>query len=139
MADDARSPQEVLKDHLRQGQSGSIEADLDRNYAEDVVVLSRHGVFHGHDGVRQLQKLLSEEAPRARFTYKTQLLERDVGLLEWSAESDEAVIRDGAESYVIRDGRIVAQTMASASPATSEPACNASTAASTSRLRITPT
>ncbi len=111
MPDDVRSAQDVLEDHLRQGRSASIEVDLARNYAEEVVVLSGRGVFRGHEDLRQLAKLLSEQAPGARFTYKTQLLEGEIGFLEWTTESDEAVIRDGADSYVIRDGKIVAQTI----------------------------
>jgi pimeloyl-ACP methyl ester carboxylesterase len=111
MPDETRSAQEVFEDHLRQGESGSIEADLKRNYAEDVLLLCTRGVFRGHDGLRQMQKLLSEEAPGARFSYRTKLLEGEVGFLEWTGESDDVVIRDGADSYVIRDGKIVAQTV----------------------------
>ncbi len=33
-----RSPQEMLDDHLRESQVGSIESDLARNYSEDLVV-----------------------------------------------------------------------------------------------------
>jgi hypothetical protein len=64
MPDDVRSAQDVFEDHLRQGQSGSIEADLARNYAEDALVLPGRGVFRGHDGLRELQKLLSERRRR---------------------------------------------------------------------------
>ncbi len=35
-----RSAQEVFADHLREGKEGSVEVDLVRNYAADVVVLS---------------------------------------------------------------------------------------------------
>lgn len=108
---DVRSAEQVLDDHLRQGQSGSIDDDLARSYAEDVVVLSSRGVFRGHDGVRQMQQSLDHEAPGAKFTYHRRLVEGDVGFLEWSGESDHAVIRDGADSYVIREGKIVAQTI----------------------------
>jgi hypothetical protein len=34
-----------------------------------------------------------------------------VCFLEWTARSDEAKIEDGADSFCIRDGRIVAQTI----------------------------
>jgi ketosteroid isomerase-like protein len=107
---DVRSAEQVLDDHLRQGQSGSIDDDLARNYAEDAVVLSSRGVLRGHDGVRQMQSL-NHEAASAKFTYYRKLVEGDVGFLEWSGESDHAVIRDGADSYVIREGKIAAQTV----------------------------
>ena len=38
-----RSAQEVFADHLREGKEGSVEVDLVRNYAEDVVILSGRG------------------------------------------------------------------------------------------------
>ncbi len=53
----------------------------------------------------------NHEAPGAKFTYHRKLVEGDVGFLEWSRESEHAVIRDGADSYVIREGKIVAQTI----------------------------
>jgi hypothetical protein len=36
-----RSPEEVLDDHLHESQTGSIDDDLPRNYAPDVVILCR--------------------------------------------------------------------------------------------------
>lgn len=35
----------------------------------------------------------------------------EVGFLEWTAEADGGRVDDGADSYVIRNGRIVAQTI----------------------------
>ena len=35
----------------------------------------------------------------------------EVGYLEWTADGPTARVRDGADSFVIRDGRIVAQTI----------------------------
>jgi ketosteroid isomerase-like protein len=106
-----RSAKEVLDDHLRESQEGSVEADLARNYAEDVVVLSGHGVHRGHDGLWQLAEMLREELPDSTFEYRTYLVEGAVGFLEWSGRSGNAYVDDGADSYVIRDGKIVAQTI----------------------------
>lgn len=106
-----RTPEEVLDDHLRQSKSGRVDEDLARNYAEDVVVLTGTGVFRGHEGLRQLSERLRQELPEARFDYRTQLVEGELGFLEWSARSASTCVNDGADSYVIRDGRIVAQTI----------------------------
>ncbi len=70
MAAGSRSAEDVLDDHLQQGQSGSLEDDLRRNDAADVVLLCTRGVFRGHDGVPGLQQHLSREAPSAPFTYR---------------------------------------------------------------------
>lgn len=101
----------MLDDHLRESQEGSIDDDLARNYAEDVVILSGRGVHRGHDGLRHLNRLLMEELPGASFEYRNKLVEGEVGFLEWAARADGARIRDGADSYVIRDGKIIAQTI----------------------------
>jgi hypothetical protein len=106
-----RSPKEVLDDHLREGQEGSVESDLARNYAEDVITLSRHGICRGHDGLRKLAEMLRNELPNCTFEYHTRLVEGDVGFLEWSGRSENAYVDDGADSYVIRNGKIVAQTI----------------------------
>lgn len=107
----ARSAREVLEDHLRESRQGSLDEDLPRNYAEDVVILTGRGVFRGHDGMRHLNRTLGEELPNAAFEYRTTLVEGEVGFLEWTARADGARVSDGADSYLIRDGKIAAQTI----------------------------
>jgi hypothetical protein len=106
-----RSAETVLQDHLRESQLGSVEDDLERNYAEDVVLLTGRGVYRGHDGVRELNRMLMEELPEARFEYRTRLVHGEMGFLEWAARADGARVDDGADSYLIRGGKIVAQTI----------------------------
>ncbi len=103
---DGRSTQEVFADHLREGKEGSVEDDLVRNYAEDVVVLSSRGIHHGHDGIRELAQLLREELPDGTFEYQTTLVDGELAFLEWAGNSERAVVEDGADSFMIRDGRI---------------------------------
>lgn len=111
MTPGARAAAEVFEDHLRLSQEGSIEDDLRRNYAEDLVVLCQLGVYHGHDGLRELSRRMKEELPKATFEYKTRHVAGELAFLEWTATSPKGVVRDGADSYVIRNGRIVAQTI----------------------------
>ena len=106
-----RSAREVFEDHLRTGTEGTVEQDIDRNYASTVVILSADGVRHGHDGLRVQAEKLQGELPNCTFHYGIQLVEGEVAFLEWTAEADGARVRDGADSYLIRDGRIVAQTI----------------------------
>lgn len=107
----ARSAKEVLQDHLRESQDGSIVNDLRRNYAEHVVILTGRGIFRGHDGMRDLNRILTADLPNATFEYRTQLAEGEVAFLEWTALADGARVHDGADSYLIRRGKIVAQTI----------------------------
>ena len=106
-----RSARDVIEDHLELGRSGSIDDDLARNYAPDVTCFVRGGIHYGHDALRRLAERLSNELPDATFEYTTVLADGDVGFLEWTAISKQAEVRDGADSYVVRDGRIVAQTI----------------------------
>ena len=106
-----RPPKEVLEDHWALADAGNLEEDLARNYAADVTFLTGFGTFHGHDGARTLYRRLNRLLPQARFSYRTRLVEGDLGFLEWSAQGQEAVVPDGADSYLVRDGRIVAQAI----------------------------
>jgi hypothetical protein len=106
-----RSPQEVFDDHLRLAAEHRFDLDVERNFSPDCVVLDRRGPFHGHAGARELARLLEEELPGAPYTYTTQQVERGVAFLEWTAESEDALVRDGADSFVIEDGWIVVQTI----------------------------
>jgi hypothetical protein len=115
-----RTAREVLDDHLtianRWGGDVPFEdvlaEDLARNVAEDIVILINRGTFYGHDGVRELAQMLSDELPEhAAFSYDYVAAEGEVGLLEWSYEDSTVQVRDGVDSYVFRDGKIVAQTI----------------------------
>lgn len=106
-----RSPRQVLDDHLALAAVGDWRTDLERNVANDIVVLTGFGVFAGRDQVRVLAELLEAQLPDATFEYTTVLVHGDVAFLEWTADGPTARVRDGADSFVIRDGRIAVQTI----------------------------
>jgi hypothetical protein len=106
-----RTAKEVFDDHLRESKDGSVENDFERNYAQDVLLLTGCGVFRGRDGLMYLADLLEKQLPGAQFEYSVRLVEDDVAFLEWTATADNGVVKDGADSYVFRNGRIVAQTI----------------------------
>jgi hypothetical protein len=110
-ADRGRTAREVFEDHLRCRRCHAVEEDLARNYAEDVVLLTGQGVFRGHDGVRRAAAILWGQLPCAAYEYRTTLLEGEVAFLEWTACCESARVDDGADSFVIRDGRIIVQTI----------------------------
>jgi hypothetical protein len=113
MAEDlrARSAAEVFGDHLRLAGEKRFDEDVERNVSPACMVLERRGVFRGHNGVRELARLLAEELPDARYTYTNRLVEGRIAFLEWTAESEHARVRDGADSFLIEDGWIIAQTI----------------------------
>ena len=101
----------VFEDHLKLRLAGDTERDVQRNFSPDVVVLSTYGVFRGHDGVRRSAELLSAQLGQSKYQYKIKLTVDDIAFLEWSAQGDRATVKDGVDSFVIRNGLIVAQTI----------------------------
>lgn len=106
-----RSAAEVFEDHLRLAGEHRFEEDIGRNVSPECVVLERRGVFHGRDGVRELANLLAAELPDAPYLYTTRLVAGRMAFLEWTAEIEHVRVRDGADSFVIENGWIIAQTI----------------------------
>lgn len=109
-----RSTREVLDDHLKLAADDKwdLETDIRRNFAENIFLLTGYGIYHGHDGIRDKARLLAEQLPGGRWTYVNIMAEGELGFLEWTAEADNgARVEDGADSYLIRDGRIQAMTI----------------------------
>lgn len=106
-----RSTREVIEHHLECRERGDLEHDLEANYAPDVILLSAEGVNRGHDGVRRLAKILRSYIKDGRYTYDQILAEGDVGMLVWHAHGAELSVGDGADTYLVREGRIAAQTI----------------------------
>ena len=106
-----RSTRTVFEDHLHLRKQGKTEEDIERNYAPDVVVLSGTGVDHGHDGVRTTAGELHHYLPNGTWEYRNTLVEDDYAFLEWTARSDNGTVCDGADSFVVRDGHIVFQSI----------------------------
>jgi len=108
MIDDLRrrSAAEVFEDHLRLAGEHRFEEDIQRNVSPDIVVLERRGIFRGHNGVRELARLLEQELPGAPYVYTNRLVEGRVAFLEWTAQAEHSCVSDGADSFLIEDGWI---------------------------------
>ena len=107
-----RSTREVLDDHLALAAEGDLETDLSRNFAADVVLLTGYGVFRGIEGVRAKAGLLEEQLPAGRWSYRTVMAEGEMGFRDWAGEGENgARVEDGADSFLIRNGRIHAMTI----------------------------
>lgn len=106
-----RTTYEVFNDHLHLREEGKIDEDLERNYADDAVLLTGYGVFSGHDGIRASAKLLHAQLQGARYMYRTRLVHGSVAFLEWEAGGHRMYVSNGADSYYIEDGLIRVQTI----------------------------
>lgn len=107
-----RSAREVLEEHLALAAQGDLETDIARSYRPDVALLTSFGTYRGHQGLRALARRMDDLAPDATFEYHVLHVDGDVGFLRWSGHgADGSRLLDGADSYLVRDGWIVAQTI----------------------------
>ncbi len=106
-----RTAREVFEDHLQLAQEGKLEMELERNNAEDIVLLTNYGTFHGREGVKEAAALLDKQLPNGTYDYKLKLCHGNMCFLHWTGDSDESYILDGADSYLIENGKIKIQTI----------------------------
>ena len=105
-----RSTDEVFQDHLRRREQGDLESDIAQNYAQDVVIMSNFGTFHGHDGVRQSESILHQQLPSGRhYTYVQSLTDQSIAFEKWDGTSTRMHVKDGVDFFIIKDGRIQLQ------------------------------
>jgi hypothetical protein len=107
----SRSTIEVLEDHLERRRRGDIDGDLEHNYAPDVVLLCEHGVLRGYAAIRNSAKALADQLPDASYHFSLKRFHGEHVLLQWNAQSANARVDLGVDAFVIRDGRIVLQTI----------------------------
>jgi hypothetical protein len=106
-----RSTADVFEDHLRCRQKGEIEKDLEQNYSPDVVFLCEHGSFRGRDAVRKSAEELATQLPDGQFQYIAQVVEEEYAYVQWRAYSAMSRVENGADTFAIRGGRIVMQSV----------------------------
>lgn len=108
----SRSAREVLEDHLELARTWDFETDLERNFTEEIVLMTSYGIYRGIDGLKAKVDLLAEQMPGGVWTYHNIMVEGKLGFLEWSGVAENgARVEDGADSYLIEDGKIRAMTI----------------------------
>lgn len=105
-----RSTAEVLEDHLQCRTAGRVEDDIERNFSPDVVLMTAKGMKKGHDAVRSYNQMLREHVP-AEYIFPLKLVDGPFAFIEWRAREPGRSVEDGADSFVIQDGRIVFQSI----------------------------
>ncbi len=105
----SRTPEEVFADHTQLLSGGNLDAVIE-NYAEDAVFVTKDAVRRGREGVREGLELLANDMPGAEWTLSPHF-GGDVLLLVWTARGSQTQIGDGVDTFVFKDGRIIAQTV----------------------------
>lgn len=109
----ANQTEETLLHHLQAIGEGDIDAVLS-DFTEDAVLITADGLLKGHGEIRSLfEKLLSNVLPPgSAFEMLQQITEGEIAYIAWSAESPSYKIPLGTDTFIIRDGKIVVQTLA---------------------------
>ena len=105
------STKEVLDHHLKCFVEGDLEGIL-FDYAPGAVLFTPDGPLKGAQAIRPLFQAMVAEfgKPGAAFSMKQQFIEGDYAYILWSAETVDNVYEMGTDTFVVRDGKIVAQS-----------------------------
>jgi hypothetical protein len=107
----SRSTSEVVIDHLACREAGELEVDIARNYHADAVVLTLERTYHGAEGVRDCRRRLDELLGSGEFVCPTIRMSNAFALIEWRSSTAGQCLIEGADSFVIEQGKIRCQTI----------------------------
>ena len=105
------STKEVIDHHLK----AFVERDLAgvlSDYSPRAVFFTPQGPLRGTAAIKPVfQTMITEFAkPGAAFNMKQQFIEGDHAYIVWTAETADNVYEVGTDTFVVRDGKIVAQS-----------------------------
>ena len=105
------STKDVLEHHLKSFGEGNLKGILS-DYAPGAVLFTPEGPLRGIDAIRPLfQAMLAEFGkPGSVFSMKQQFIEGDYAYILWTAETADNVYEMATDTFVVRDGKIVAQS-----------------------------
>jgi ketosteroid isomerase-like protein len=85
------------------------------DYAPGAVFFTPAGPLRGEDEINPLfQAMIAEFGkPGAAFNLMQQFIEGDYAYILWTAETADNVYELGTDTFVVRDGKIVAQSFTS--------------------------
>jgi ketosteroid isomerase-like protein len=107
------STKDVLDHHLQCFDAGDLAGILS-DYAPDAVLFTPNGPLKGPDAIRSLFQLIFAEfgKPGTRFSMRQQAVDGEFAYILWTAETADTVYDIGTDTFVVRNGKIVAQSFA---------------------------
>jgi ketosteroid isomerase-like protein len=107
------STKDVLEHHLQCFASGDLAGILS-DYTAQSVLFTADGALKGPDAFKPLFEAMFAEfgKPGASFAMQTQLVDGDFAYILWTAETADNVYELGTDTFVVRGGKIVAQSLA---------------------------
>ena len=104
---------EILDRHLKCFGEGNLDGIL-ADYAATAVLFMPDGPLKGTDAMRPVFKAIFAEfgKPGAAFAMKHLSVDGEHAYILWTAETADNVYEMGTDTFVVRDGKIVAQSFA---------------------------
>src|SRR6516165_9789839 len=108
-----KSTSEVLDRHLKSFAEHDVDGIVS-DYASDAVLFTPDGQLKGPDAIKPLfQALVSEFAkPGSSFTMQLRSIEGDHAYILWTAETADNWYEFATDTFVVRNGKIIAQSFA---------------------------
>ena len=105
------STKDIIDHHLKAFGQRDLKGVLS-DYAPSAIFFTPNGPLQGPDAIRPLfQAMIAEFGkPGATFTMKEQHVEGEYAYILWTAETADNVYELGTDTFVVRNGKIVAQS-----------------------------
>lgn len=107
------STSDVLDRHIKSFGEYDVDGVL-ADYSSDAVFFAPAGLLRGPEAIRPLfEALISEFAkPGSSFTMQYQCVDGECAYILWTAETAENSYEFATDTFVVRNGKIVAQSFA---------------------------
>ena len=104
--------EDVLDHHLEAFGAQDIDATM-KDYTDDAVVITHGEVHRGHEEISDwFEGLFAEFAQSGvDFSLEEKTVEGEYAYIIWRAETPENTYEFATDTFVVRDGKIVAQTL----------------------------
>jgi ketosteroid isomerase-like protein len=107
------STSDVLDRHLKSFAEYNLDGVL-ADYSSDAVLFTPSGPLKGPGAIKPLFQLLVSEfaKPGSSFTMQQRYIEGDHAYILWTAETADNSYEFATDTFVVRNGKIVAQSFA---------------------------
>lgn len=105
------STKQILENHLGRFMAGDLAGVLS-DYAPDAIFFTPEGTLKGAEAIRPMFRALIDEfaKPGSSFNLRQMSVEGEHAYILWSAETADHVYELATDTFVVRGGRIVAQS-----------------------------
>jgi len=105
------STKDVLEHHSKALRGDNLDAVL-ADYSSNAVLFTKDGAFKGLDAIRPVFAAISSEfgKPGTKVNRTQQLIDGDYAYILWTGETADNVYEMATDTFVVRDGKIVAQS-----------------------------